>query len=675
MRFNTYNHRTNREVHSLLLSHRSMSRGLICSAMIILIVISATTVPLNGASAQTVVGYNYSPWFEATGENYVEIPDATNLHLTKFSVAAWFKTSTNYWVNGMIVNKGGTSSEISGKNMNYGIWLTSWERLKAGFESADGTDYYITNDKTYSDGKWHYVVLTYDGSALRFYLDGAQLGWRPISAAPETSGTMPLRIGADSQEEVGYFKGQLDEIRVWNRAVSATEVLTQYQLGTFNTNGQVVYNDGDIPPPPPPPDTKAPSIIAPPDKLVMSTGSLTQVALGVPIVADQEDSSPTVTKNAPSGGYPVGTSAVTWTVKDDAGNTATATQKVTVRAQSNLPVTSTFCASGCNYNNLQTAINSLPAGGGKILIKNGDYVMSKTITLKSGTVLEFSSNANIYFRGDSKPVFRGSGVNNVKIIGGDIIAERTGVKAISFTSSSEITVTGTKMTLVQGGNSNGFHCVDCSGVYVSKIDARSATRPIDIIASSGTTDGKSTKIWIQDSVFDDVSIEGVKINHSKDVHIINNTISNTMDNGIDIGWNLYSEVAHNRLTRTGYPNGAAIHPDSANGADIIYNYIDTTGGTAIPVYRASNINVGENTVIDAGSQAINIITKLEPSSNVKVISNHIISPFSFGIYESPSQVQVEIANNVVEQMPAGIKAILIIWSNNGTTRVYGNVVN
>jgi hypothetical protein len=337
-------------------------------------------------------------------------------------------------------------------------------------------------------------------------------------------------------------------------------------------------------------------------------------------------------------------------------------------------VTYTFCASGCNYNNLQTAINSLPAGGGKILIKNGEYVMLNTITLKSGTVLQFESDAGIYFRGDSKPVFKGNGVSNVKIIGGEIIAERTGVKAIAFTSSKEITVTGTKMTMVKGSNSNAFYCVDCIGVYVSNIDASTATRLVDIMTSSRTADGKSTKIWIQNSIFDDASIEGIKINHSNDVHIINNTVSDVADNGIDIGWNHDSDVDGNRLTRTGDPNGAAIHPDSANGADILNNYIDHTGWTAIPVYRASNINVGGNTVIDAIGSGINVITLQEPSSNVNIISNRVVSADEFGIYQSPGQDWIVIANNVIEQVPVGAEAIKIIWSDNETTRVFGNIV-
>ncbi len=75
-------------------------------------------------------------------------------------------------------------------------------------------------------------------------------------------------------------------------------------------------------------DTTPPSIIPPPD---MTTVSIipTTVSLGLPVVNDIVDSSPTVTNNAPSL-FPVGDTIVTWTANDESGNSASATQLVTV---------------------------------------------------------------------------------------------------------------------------------------------------------------------------------------------------------------------------------------------------------------------------------------------------------------------------------------------------------
>ncbi len=82
-------------------------------------------------------------------------------------------------------------------------------------------------------------------------------------------------------------------------------------------------------------DSIAPSIIAPPDVVVDSTGDQTSVTLGSAVAVD-DNGSPTVTNDAPAGGFPLGMTIVTWTATDAAGNTGTDTQKVTVKVPESL---------------------------------------------------------------------------------------------------------------------------------------------------------------------------------------------------------------------------------------------------------------------------------------------------------------------------------------------------
>jgi hypothetical protein len=188
--------------------------------------------------------YHYEPSLTLSGTNYRDITSSTNLQLgTKFSVAAWFKTTNDFTGNAFIVNKGGQGSETAGKNMNYGIWMTSAEKIQAGFETSTGTDYIASSPGVYNDGKWHYAVATYDGSStVRLYIDGSSVATKTTSGAlPDKTGTQPLRVGANSLSVNGFFVGNVDEVRVWNRAVSATEVSSQYNSGTFGTTGQVAY--------------------------------------------------------------------------------------------------------------------------------------------------------------------------------------------------------------------------------------------------------------------------------------------------------------------------------------------------------------------------------------------------------------------------------------------------
>ncbi|MDW0146343.1 MAG: hypothetical protein QOK60_06230, partial [Nitrososphaeraceae archaeon] len=74
---------------------------------------------LNKVDAQTSGSYHYAPGLVLTGFNYQDLTSTNSLQLSQFSVAAWFKTSTNFASDAIIVNKGGVGSESSGQNMNY----------------------------------------------------------------------------------------------------------------------------------------------------------------------------------------------------------------------------------------------------------------------------------------------------------------------------------------------------------------------------------------------------------------------------------------------------------------------------------------------------------------------------------------------------------------------------
>jgi len=194
----------------------------------------------------TAGGYVYAPSFTAagSGSSYHDIPDNPSLRLQKFSVAAWFKTSQSYFKDAFIVNKGGTGTDVAGQNLNYGIWMNNEEKIRAGFETAAGTDYFLKSPSIYNDSNWHYAVVTYDGSWLRLYVDGKQVGFRPITTPPDTGSNKPIRIGANSQANDNYFKGQIDEVRVWNKALFDTEIADQYLSGIISGNGLLVYMDG-----------------------------------------------------------------------------------------------------------------------------------------------------------------------------------------------------------------------------------------------------------------------------------------------------------------------------------------------------------------------------------------------------------------------------------------------
>ena len=196
---------------------------------------------------QTTTGYHYEPFFTATGSNKLDVPNASNLRLSSFTVATWFKTTANFVDEGVMVNKGGLGSESAGANQNYGIWFlpSPSERLQGGFETTGGTNRYITSAIDYNDGQWHHGVVTFDNTnnIVRLFVDGVQLGTLSTTSNPDNTGSQPLRIGGNAQTLTeDFFIGQLDEVGVWNRALTNAEITNLKNNGVFAPSGLVYSN-------------------------------------------------------------------------------------------------------------------------------------------------------------------------------------------------------------------------------------------------------------------------------------------------------------------------------------------------------------------------------------------------------------------------------------------------
>ncbi len=90
----------------------------------------------------------------------------------------------------------------------------------------------IAGGPPYEAGRWHHAVLTYDGTTVRSYLDG-QLGNEKALALNTAEG--PLLLGSGMTDEdfnaYAYFNGLIDDVGLWNRVLSATEIRAIYAAG------------------------------------------------------------------------------------------------------------------------------------------------------------------------------------------------------------------------------------------------------------------------------------------------------------------------------------------------------------------------------------------------------------------------------------------------------------
>ena len=88
--------------------------------------------------------------------------------------------------------------------------MTNAEKVGAGFETSSGNTNFATSPLSYSDGKWHYAVVTFDGTTITLYLDGLPVGTRIASGIPDSGGEEPMRMGAEFRWTFNFFVGDFD---------------------------------------------------------------------------------------------------------------------------------------------------------------------------------------------------------------------------------------------------------------------------------------------------------------------------------------------------------------------------------------------------------------------------------------------------------------------------------
>jgi hypothetical protein len=171
-----------------------------------------TTGQINGALA-------------LNGSNqYVTVlaPSGSSIDLDKtpVSIAAWVKTNTTTVQQAILVR--GLSNGVGQGNQGYGLWINSNGKINVG--SAGGGNF--SSSAAITANAWHQVTAIINGTASKVYIDGVDQTPASVNIGVVTS-SLSLTIGASHNNAqtgyVGFFNGTLDDVRVYNRALSASD--------------------------------------------------------------------------------------------------------------------------------------------------------------------------------------------------------------------------------------------------------------------------------------------------------------------------------------------------------------------------------------------------------------------------------------------------------------------
>jgi hypothetical protein len=205
---------------------------------------TGNTGTLLAAASWTTDGMNNGALTLNGTTQSVSVPDVASLELA----GSWTVSS---WVNPSAIPTSGNAGTLiskvgAGSRVNYWLgidnasWLSGIGWLLV-FQDSTGTwtgGKYVTPINT---GTWYHVVGVYDSTTTTkyLYLNGTLVVTQNVGVNTPTGGSgAPLTIGGTTYGSGNYLASIIDDVRVYNRALSATNIKTLY-TSTGGTSGDI----------------------------------------------------------------------------------------------------------------------------------------------------------------------------------------------------------------------------------------------------------------------------------------------------------------------------------------------------------------------------------------------------------------------------------------------------
>ncbi len=164
---------------------------------------------------------NHAYYFDGISD-WIEIKSHPSIEPTdQLTIVAWFKPQSVKTEWNMVITK---RYHDRSPWHSYGIWSASrrGNKWSGGIRTLNG-GCSVVQKEVPKLGKWTQFICTYDGKKMKLYVDGV------LNSASDCNYTlgysnMPLRIGTDTNRPGNKFHGIVDDIRIYNRALSECEI-------------------------------------------------------------------------------------------------------------------------------------------------------------------------------------------------------------------------------------------------------------------------------------------------------------------------------------------------------------------------------------------------------------------------------------------------------------------
>jgi hypothetical protein len=162
---------------------------------------------------------------------YIQSAYSPSFNLSEYSLDFWINLRyAHKFLEGAIINR----MAADGSAANYDIRVLGvgddynkiqFRQYNAATESWDT----VVSQEGLSTSAWHHIAATYDGESIKLYINGVLDSEADSSST--YSGEENLSIGFDPSFDSLNFRGKLDNLKIWNRALSSEEALQRANWG------------------------------------------------------------------------------------------------------------------------------------------------------------------------------------------------------------------------------------------------------------------------------------------------------------------------------------------------------------------------------------------------------------------------------------------------------------
>jgi hypothetical protein len=193
-------------------------------------------VGANNGGASNGVAFAYAngiigqgAWFDSTND-FVQIADAASLRITgDITIAAWVNVQTLSAVRALIAF--GAVNDGTDHPATYAVRV--FTNGTVNFHHRKSATSYDANGSvgTVVAGTWKFITVKVSGTKMSIFSDGALASAATSPGAPRAVPASGAYLSIGSRQDLTLYHGNIDEVRIYNRALSADEVKQLYRMG------------------------------------------------------------------------------------------------------------------------------------------------------------------------------------------------------------------------------------------------------------------------------------------------------------------------------------------------------------------------------------------------------------------------------------------------------------